>query len=515
MWYHFFEMSSVKPKFAELPLILTIDIGTSSVRISLLDRLGRAVEGCEARHLHEIRTSIDGTAETDPDGLLELVWHCVDEVMTKARHLGGEIVGVATCTFVTNILGVDKAGKAVTPLTTYADTRAESEVSGLRSEFDEEDVHDRTGCHFHPSYLPAYFRWFARHKSNLFKKASRWLSIGEYLELKLFGESAVSYSAASWTGLLNRHRLTWDETLLAALPIQMEQLSSLVDANIPRRDLRPQFASRWPALRNIPWFPAVGDGAAANIGSGCISPARVALTVGTTTAMRAVFDYPLAHIPAGLWCYRVDGKRSLIGGALNEGGSTFAWMKSTLRLGELSKLEPALARMAPDSHGLTFLPLLAGERSPGWAGHARGTLHGLSSATTPLDIMRAGLEAVAYRVSIVFELLCQLLQTKPQIVACGGALLSSATWLQIMADVLGQPISVSEVQEASARGAALLALEALGVLRDLIEVPDFIGRALQPDLGHHVRYCMAIERQKALYEKIVGGENNGHESRTR
>jgi gluconokinase len=161
--------------------------------------------------------------------------------------------------------------------------------------------------------------------------------------------------------------------------------------------------------------------------------------------------------------------------------------------------------MEPDAHGLTILPFLAGERAPGWAGHARATIHGLSLATTPLEILRAGLEAVAYRIAVVFKLLRQLLPSEPQVVASGGALLHSSAWLQIMADALGRPVAVSEVQEASGRGTALLALEALGILKDLSEVPDFIGPVFEPDLERHERYLKAIERQKALYEKLIKG----------
>jgi len=497
------DMSTVETLRAEPPFVLSLDIGTSSVRASLFDRLGRAIEGAEARQSHEVQTTTEGASEADPDAILELIWSCIDAVMAQARPLTIHMGGVAVCTFVGNILGVDKSGQAVTPLTTYADTRANGEVVGLQAEFDEAAVHDRTGCHFHPCYLPAYFRWFARTKPGLFHQVARWVSIGEYMELKLFGETAVSYSVASWTGLLDRHQLVWDRPLLAALPVRIDQLSPLIDSHIQRRGLRPGFAARWPALSGVPWFPALGDGAAANIGSGCTTPARVALTVGTTSALRAVADHHVGHIPSGLWCYRVDGQRSLPGGALSEGGSIFAWMKATLRLGDLSKMEPALARMEPDGHGLTVLPLLAGERSPGWKGNARGTLHGLSLATTPIDILHAGLEAVAYRIAIVFELLCQLLPSSPQVIASGGALLSSPAWLQIMTDVLGREVVVSEVQEASGRGAALIALEALGVLKDLKEAPDFIGIIHHPDAKRHTRYRQAMERQKILYEKLV------------
>jgi gluconokinase len=188
---------------------------------------------------------------------------------------------------------------------------------------------------------------------------------------------------------------------------------------------------------------------------------------------------------------------------LSEGGSLFSWLTETLKLRSLSEVEQALAKMEPDAHGLTILPFLAGERAPGWAGQARATIHGLSLATTPLEILRAGLEAVAYRIAIVFERLRQLLPSEPQIVASGGALLHSPSWLQIMADTLGRPVAISEVQEASGSGAALLALEALGILKDLSQAPEFIGPVFDPNFKRHERYFKAIERQKALYEKLI------------
>jgi len=497
-------MSTVIADQAEPPLVVSIDIGTSSIRASIFDRTGRSVEGLEARRAHEIQATSEGAAEADADVLLHAVFECLDRLMEKTGPLQPGIGGVAACTFVNNILGIDGDHRAETPLTTYADTRAEGEVGGLRFDFDETAAHDRTGCRFHPSYLPARFRWLGRARPDLFARVRRWVSIGEYLELKLFGETAVTYSVASWTGLLNRFRLVWDSQVLAGLPVKGSQLSPLTDVNRPRRGLRQEFAARWPALARVPWFPAVGDGAAANVGSGCISSRQVALTMGTTSALRAVLSDAPDHLPAGLWCYRVDGKRSLLGGALSEGGSVFAWMKDTLNLGAHPDLEKALAAMEPDSHGLTVLPFLAGERAPGWAGHARAVLQGLSLATTPLEILRAGMEAVAYRLFLVFELLRPLIPGEPQVVASGGALLRSPVWLQIVTDVLGRPVAVCEVPEATSRGAALLALEALGAIRDLEEVPHFILPGCQPDAQRHARYRKAVERQKELYEKLVG-----------
>jgi gluconokinase len=292
--------------------------------------------------------------------------------------------------------------------------------------------------------------------------------------------------------------------MLTALPLTASHLSPLTDVDRPRRGLRETFAERWPMLQDIPWFPAVGDGVAANVGSGCVTPHRVALTVGTTSALRVIVTGAPVDIMSGLWCYRVDRRRSLLGGALSEGGSVYAWMRDTLRLDDPAAVEAALADMAPDAHGLTVLPFWAGERSPGWAGDARAVVQGLSLATQPIEVLRAGLEAVAYRLGLVFDQLRSETPTDARVVVSGAALPASPVWLQIVADVLNQPLIVSEVQETTARGVALLALEALGAVPNLESVPTFEGAAISPDAEGHEIYRRAMARQRALYDRLIG-----------
>lgn len=488
---------------AEPPYILALDIGSSSARALLFDRRGATVEGVEGRQTVTVRTSPPGAHEFDPDDLLEHIFACLDQALAQAGPLAGAIIGVGVATFVNNILGLDAAGRAIFPLTTYADARAAGEVSGLRADFDETETHHRTGCRFHPSYLPARLRWLHRSDPARFAQVAHWVSIAEYIELKLFGQAAVSYSVASWTGLLDRRQLIWDAPLLSQSPITNLHLSPLTDFNRPHFDLRPAFAARWPALAQVPWFPAIGDGAAANIGSGAVGPTRVALTVGTTTALRAVLETDIPTLPPGLWCYRVDGRRSLPGGALTEGGSVYAWMGERLRLGDREAVETALSALPPDGHGLTILPFFSGERAPGWVGDARATIHGLTLGTSALDVLRAGMEAVAYRIVLVYEMLASLLPAEPQIIASGGGLAASPTWLQIIADALGRPITLSQAAEATARGAALLAFATLGLLPDLAAAPDLLGPTCAPDPERHALYRQAIARQQDLYARLV------------
>ena len=495
--------STVAEGNAERPVILAIDIGTSGVKILLYDRMGREVEGIRWSQAFEIRTSAGGASEIDPDRLLEVVWRGIDAMLAKAGPMVQDIAGVATCTLVGNIMGIDQQGRPLTPVFTYADTRAESEVAWLGQQFDETAVHDRTGCHFHSSYLPARFRWLGQTQPDVIRRAAHWISIGEYIERQLFGESGVSYSVASWSGLLDRKRLIWASDLLNKLPVDIARLSPLVDIDALKKGLKSEFASRWPALKNLPWVPAIGDGAAANVGSGCVSPSHVALTIGSTTAVRAVVTASIDHIPRGLWCYRVDGRRSLPGGALSEGGSLFAWIENTFRIEDGDKLAPALELLPPDGHGLTVLPFLSGERSPGWQGRARATFHGISQATTALEIMRAAMEAVAYRIALVMEKLAMLLPDNFQIVASGGAIRRSPVWQQIITDVLGRRIAVAGIQEASARGSALLALEAMGLIEEIKDIPSSIEHTCYPDDERHSIYLDALERHKGLYDILV------------
>jgi gluconokinase len=195
--------------------------------------------------------------------------------------------------------------------------------------------------------------------------------------------------------------------------------------------------------------------------------------VGTSAAARIVYAAPRAEPRPGLFLYRLDDRRFCEGGALSDGGNLHAWLMRTLR--ELDTSE--IAERPAGAHGLTFLPFLGGERSLGWDPDRRGAIEGLTFATTPLDIAQAALEAVCHRLADVLDAIGGI----ESIVATGGALLVNPSWLQVLADVVGRPVEVSGVPEGSARGAALVALERLG-----LPVPAApIARVVEPRPARH------------------------------
>ena len=171
-------------------------------------------------------------------------------------------------------------------------------------------------------------------------------------------------------------------------------------------------------------------------------------------------------VPHGLWAYRLDRSRELVGGVLGDGGNLFEWMSRTLALGLTpAEIDAALLAAVPAGHGLTVLPFLAGERSTGWNAALRGAVVGMRLETTGLDILQAGMEAVAYRFAAIMRLLRAGVPGLHEVRGTGGALRVSAAWGQIIADVLQQPLPCTEEAEASSRGAALLALRAPRVRR--------------------------------------------------
>jgi gluconokinase len=500
-------VSSAKPT-PDPPYILALDVGTSSTRALLFDANGNALPNALAQRTYKLTISNEGEVSVDPDALVSIVAQTIDDVLAMTGPSAEYIVAVAIDTFWHGLMGVDANNHPLTPLILWEDTRPHDAALELRKQLIEETIHARTGARLHASYWPAKLRWLATQEPETFASVSQWLSFGEYLYRHFLGRSVCSLSMASGTGMLNTRARTWDTELMEVLHVQPEQLPPLGDLHESVQGLTPEYASAWPTLRSIPWFPATGDGAAACVGSGCASMENWSLTIGTSSAMRVVLPPEQVIPPLGLWLYLIDAKRAVLGGALSEGGNLLSWLDSVLELPSLADTENLVAAVPPDSHGLTILPFISGERSLGWHADARMTISGIQAHISPADLLRAGMEAVAYQLDALCEQLCRALQvekTMPRIIGSGGALLGSVTLGHIVADALGVPVYPSLDHEASARGAALLALEAMGILPDVAQVSPHLKPEIKPDAENHAVYMKGAERQQKLYQALLEG----------
>jgi gluconokinase len=430
-----------------MPEVLALDVGSSSVRAQRFDE--RADPADELK-----QEPYEGR---DPDEIVALVRKVID-----GRDDGAAAVGISC--FGHSLLALGRDGKPLTELLGWRDTRSADAAERLRGRLDPEGVHARTGAFLHPSFWPAKLAWLAETEPDVFREADRFVSFPDYLHARLFGgEPQTTLSIASSTGMLDLAAGTWDSELLDLLGLDRERL---------------------PVLDDVPlWF----DGACSNLGVGCIGRKRAALMVGTSAAMRILYEADRPQPQPGLFLFRVDERRVVEGGALSDGGNLKKWLNRTLA-------EPE-ERESGD-HGLTFLPFLGGERSTGWDPDATGAITGLTFATTARDIREAALEGVALRFSAIADLLPGI----EDVVATGGALLADPGWIQVMADALARPVTVSKVEEASLRGAAVATLERLGY--EAAEAP--VGEVFHPREERADAYRSALERQQRLYEELRG-----------
>jgi gluconokinase len=439
--------------------VLALDIGTSSVRAHVFDATAEE-RGEPARR--------DYPGEYDPDRILAHTREAIDEA---GGADGIDAIG-ASC-FGHSLLALDNVGRPLTPILSWRDTRSADAADRLSRRVDTEAVHARTGCQIHTSYWPAKLAWLAEEVPEVFRSARRFVSFCDYLYAQLLGRDVpTSISMASPTGLVDLRTRTWDEELLRTLGLDAERLSEISDTPVDG------------------WYPALLDGACSNFGAGCVTRERAALMVGTSGAIRVVYETEHPEPRPALFLHWVDETRVVEGGSLSDGGNLHAWLDGTLR-----EAGGSLTGRDPDSHGLTFLSLLGGERSPGWHQHAKGAIHGLTFDTTALDLRQAGLEGVAFRFAEVAELLPEI----EEIVATGGALLRDPDWVQMMADALARPITTSRVKEASLRGAAVVVLERLGQT----PAPAPLGPVVEPRSDKVDVFRAARERQRRLYEVVT------------
>ena len=296
---------------------------------------------------------------------------------------------------------------------------------------------------------------------------------------------AISYSEASWTGLLNYRSCEYEMAVLDLLPEEccraLPQLADFDDPSVSTGISETgSYWNRWPELRQSRFFLGLGDGACANVGSKSSTPARIACTVGTSAAARVCLQCPVGseavRVPKGLFCYRIDRSHVLVGGALTDGGSVIEWISELLNLSSEEFFRECMQQVEELTNGdlksskesaagsVTMVPFLSGERSTGFRSGATGAMLGLTRETTPAHLLKSCLEGVTLRIAAIIKLIEEAIPggTTRRIIASGKALEMNALWRQMLSDATGlQVVFDNDTQEGTSRGVACLVAVAL------------------------------------------------------
>jgi gluconokinase len=437
--------------------VLAVDVGTSSLRAELFDG-----EGTPLREI--VRRRYEPGPTLDPEPLVA----SVRDAITAA----GPIDAVAYSCLWHSLVALDERDRPVTPVFTWLDRSAAEDAIALARELDPVAAHARTGAPIHPSFWPAQLRRLRREGVSFARVAA----FPDYLRARLHGGLATTTSIASGTGLYRVHELRWDEELVDVLGIDESHVPPVHDDVV-----------------------MLGDGAAANVGAGCVTAERACISIGTSGALRVVRSD--AESRPGLFLYRLDRDRYVQGGALSDGGNLLVWLSRHLSTTIGDALDRPPGRVA-------FLPQLGGERSLGWRPDATGAISGLTMTTTSEDVVQAAFEGISYHFRDILDTLAWPSQPSElgqanrlsrsesdirQVVATGTALLARPGWGQLLADVLEVPVTFSAVAEASARGAALVAI-------GRTNLPAPLGETFEPRPERFEAHRDARERLRQLYE---------------
>jgi len=483
---------------------MVVDIGTSSIKTSLFDLKGNLLPEFSIKIEHQIISKNDGTSEQNSEFLANKVENSIDLILEKISSLDIEILGVGLDCMASTLVGLDKKGLPITPTFTYADTRSNNQVKKINENFDLISLHQETGVIQHTSYIPSKILWIKEENPNLYNKIEKFVDFSSYLYSRWFENYNFksSYSISSWSGLLDKNKLEWHSKLLDYLELSPNNFPELNPCTFFYKGLKKSFRNRWQTLKNSNFYLSVGDGIAANIGSGCINSSKIALTIGSTGAMRILIDKHI-KIPKGLWAYRFLTDQTLLGGSFSEGGNLIQWAYNNLKLPKIEKLNHYLSDSIPGDHGIEVLPFLLGERSMGWTNDSKGTISGLSFSNSPLEIMQSILESLCYRFFLLYKELLPFVNSKFEIIASGGAIKNFPWWIQTMSDVLGNDIKISDESQDTSRGTALIVSKSLGEISDLDEIDNKYNKIYHPNKSNYEIHQKLISSHVKLYDKII------------
>ncbi|WP_301171441.1 gluconokinase [Brevibacillus nitrificans] len=490
-----------------------LDIGTTSTKAIVFTPSG-AVRGV-GNVDYPLLVPQPSWAEQDPETIFAAVISALKTAIEKADVDKRAIGGIGFSTAMHSLIAVDHQGSPLTHSIIWADNRSTSQVDQLNQDGVGHSIYLATGTPIHPMSPLPKIMWLREQAPDTFRKAAKFISIKEYVIHRLFGQYVVDYSIASATGLFHLRKLDWDENALLVAGITRQQLSEPVPTTHILRGMKIRYAEEIGLDADTPFVVGASDGVLANLGIGAIDQGQVAITIGTSGAVRTVVPEPITDPKGRTFCYLLTENHWVIGGPSNNGGIMLRWFRDEFSWPEVEKakqmgVDPydvmieAAEHVPAGAEGLLFLPFLSGERAPYWNAQARGSFFGIGLHHKREHFIRAVLEGILFSVYSIGIALRDLSGGATEIRASGG-FARSRQWRQIMSDMFGYEVLIPESHESSSYGAALLAMHALGALNDLHDVKNMIhiSHRHEPNLERSSTYLQLFYIYERVYYNLL------------
>lgn len=457
-------------------LLLGIDEGTSAVKAALFDEELRPV--AEARREKPLTHPRPGWVEQDPGVVLSAVVDAVAEVLEHARE---EVAACGLDHQGESVLAWDaESGEPVTPIITWQDKRSQEVLDRLEAAGRGEEIRERSGLPLDPYFSAGKLAWLLEHeagvRASLDAGTLRLGTVDSFLCDRLGAGFATDPSTASRTQL---GAPEWDPRLLEIFGVPGDVLPAIHDT---AGDLG---VLRHPSWRSeLPLRARCVDQQAALAGAGCVRPGMVKATYGTGVFVLAHAGAEPPRPSGGLLptvAWRVAGRLEwAIDGGVFTAGALLEWLSRDLGLAADPPALAALAAEVQDAGGVRVLPALAGVGAPWWRPEARAAIAGLTAGARPAHVARAALEAIAWRVADVVDVVRGSVPV--DVLRVDGGLTRDATLLRLQADFAGVTVQRGAV-DATVAGAAALAAVGAGLWSSTLEIERRIpaGETVEPE----------------------------------
>ncbi len=496
-------------------LVVAIDVGTSGVRAMLFDTTG-AVLASAYEEFNSLFPSPSWVEQEAPNWWTTTC-KVVGQVMRAGTFDPHDVAGISVTNQRETIVPIDAEGRPLRRAIVWQDRRTVPQCDHIRELLGREEVYRTTGLTIDPYFSAPKILWIKQNEPDLFERTHKFLLVHDFVVLKMTGRTVTDYSNASRTMLFDIKRAQWSDRMLEALGIPEEKLPEPVRPGTIVGELTGDAARHCGLAEGTPVVAGGGDQQCAALGVGVVKEGMIKTTTGTGTFMLAYSDSPRLDPEMRLLCSRhVVGDSFVVEASMFTTGSALRWFRDNLGREECEEAEERGAdpydvmaqraeKVPPGAEGVIHIPHFVGAGAPYWNPYARGVFAGLALGHTRAHLIRAILEGVAYEIRTNLDVVRSLGLDVSEMRVTGGAA-KSDIWMQIQADVLGVPVIRTEVGEATALGAAILAATGVGLFSDVREAAGEMVRLrsrLEPVPDRREVYDRAFERYRRLYQSIA------------
>lgn len=462
--------------------MLGVDIGTTSTKAVLFSEQGKVIQ--HENIGYPLHTPDISTAEQNPDEIFHAVLQAIKNIIKD--HSDKPLLFISFSSAMHSVIAIDEDDQPLTPVITWADNRSEAWAHKIKDEWNGHEIYKRTGTPIHPMSPLSKITWLVNEYPEIASKTKKYIGIKEYIFKKFFDQYVVDYSLASAMGMMNLHTLDWDEEALTVAGITKAQLSILVPTTKQFTNCNAKLAKQIGINPQTPFIIGASDGVLSNLGVNAIKEGEIAVTIGTSGAIRTIIDKPKTDVKGRIFCYALTEHHWVIGGPVNNGGMIFRWIRDEFASSEIETakrlgidpyevLTKIAERVRPGADGLLFHPYLSGERAPLWNPDVRGSFFGLTMSHKKEHMIRAALEGVIYNLYTVYLALLECMESPVTRIQATGGFSRSEIWRQMMADIFESDVVVPESYESSCLGACILGLYATGKINSFEIVAEMIG----------------------------------------